>query len=132
MPPVRKVNKDFLKQVFAGKKQLIPRNQLRPIEVPHYEELSVDALIKDVMTIPDLGKFFPEQKTPVNRPDREFFFNIINMVDLNYLSALIRHAQGLRFGSSGPSKEDNIIEVNEYWRKELEASPYYSSKIMCL
>jgi hypothetical protein len=132
MPPVRKVNKDFLKQVFAGKKQLIPRIQLRPIEVPHYDELSVDALIKDVMTIPDLGKFFLEQKTPANRPDREFFFNIINTVDPDYLSALIRHAQGLRFGSSARSKEDNIIEVNEYWRKELEASPNYSSKIICL
>jgi hypothetical protein len=130
MPPVRKVNKDFLKQVFAGKKQLIPRNQLRPIEVPHYDELSVDGLIKDVMSIPDLGKFFPEQKTPANRPDREFFFNIINTADPDYLSALIRHAQGLRFGSGAPSKDDNIIEVNEHWRKELEASPYYSSKIM--
>jgi hypothetical protein len=60
MPPMKKVNKDFLKQVFAGKKQLVPRNQIRPIEVPHYDELSVEALVKDVMTIPDLGKFFPE------------------------------------------------------------------------
>jgi hypothetical protein len=46
--------------VFAGKKQLVPRNQIRPIEVPNYDELSVEALVKDVMTIPDLGKFFPE------------------------------------------------------------------------
>ena len=60
MPPMKKVNKDFLKQEFAGKKQLVPRNQIRPIEVPHYDELSVEALVKDVMTIPDLGKFFPE------------------------------------------------------------------------
>ena len=130
MPPKRKVNKDFLKHVFAGDKQLVPRNQLRPIKVPHYDELSVEALIKDVMTIPDLSKFFPEQKSPANRPNREFFFNILNTVDPDYLSALIRHAQGLRFGTGAPSKEDNIIVVNEHWRKELEASPYYSSKIM--
>ena len=51
------------------------------------------------------------------------------MVDPDYLSALIRHAQGLRFGSGAPSKEENIIEVNEHWQKELEASPFYSSKI---
>ena len=105
MPPVRKVNKDFLKQLFAWKKQLIPRNQLRPIEVPHLDELSADSLIKDVMTIPDICKFFPEQKTPVNRPDRDFFFNIINTVDPDYLSALIRHAQGLRFGSTTPARK---------------------------
>ena len=130
MLPIKKDNKDFLKQVFAGKKQLVPRNQIRPIEVPHYDILSVETLVKDVMTIPDLGKFFPEQKTHSNRPDRQFFFNIINTVDPDYLSALIRHAKGLRFGSGAPSKEDNIIEVNEHWQKELEASPYYSSKIV--
>ena len=60
MPTIKKVKKDFLQQEFAGKKQLVPRNQIRPIEVPHYDELSVEALVKDVMTIPDLGKFFPE------------------------------------------------------------------------
>ena len=65
------------------------------------------------MTIPDLSKFFPEQKSPANRPDREFFLNILNTVDPDYLSALIRHAQGLIFSTGAPSKEDNIIVINE-------------------
>ena len=130
MPPKRNVNKDFLKHKFAGNKQLVPRNQIRPIEVPHYDELSVEALVKDVTTIPDLSKFSPKQKTPSNRRDREYFFNILNTVVPDYLSALIRHLQSLRLGSGAPSKEENIIEVNEHWRKELEASPYYSSKII--
>ena len=51
-------------------------------------------------------------------------------MDSDYLSALIRHAQGLRFGSGASSKEENIIVVNEHWQKELEASPFYSSKII--
>ena len=41
MPPLKKITKDFLKEVFAGRKHLIPRAQLRPIEVPRYDELSV-------------------------------------------------------------------------------------------
>ena len=32
----------------------------QPIPVSPYDELRVEALVKDVMTIPDLGKFFPE------------------------------------------------------------------------
>ena len=48
----------------------------------------------------------------------------------DYLSTLIYHAQGLRVGSGAPNKEENIIKVNEHWRKELEASLFYSSKIM--
>ncbi len=49
MPPVKKITKDFLKEVFAGRKHLVPRGQLRPIEVPKYDELSVTNLISDVM-----------------------------------------------------------------------------------
>ena len=45
MPPIKKVTKDFLKEVFAGRKHFIPRSQLRPIEVPKYDELSVVNLV---------------------------------------------------------------------------------------
>ena len=50
LPPIKKITKDFLKDVFAGRKHLVPRAQLRPIEVPRYDELSVVHLIKDTMT----------------------------------------------------------------------------------
>ena len=36
MPPRKKVTKDFLKEVFACRKHLIPRAQLLLIEVPQY------------------------------------------------------------------------------------------------
>ena len=51
-------------------------------------------------------------------------------MDQDYLSALICNVEGIRVGSGAPSKEENIIEVNEHWQKELEASPFYSSKII--
>ena len=43
MPPITKLNKDFLKEVFAGRKHLIPQAQIRPVVVPKYDELSVMA-----------------------------------------------------------------------------------------
>jgi hypothetical protein len=97
LPPIKKITKDFLKEVFAGRKHLIPRLQLRPIDIPRYDELSVVHLIKDIMAQPELAKMFPEQKTPADLPDREYFFNIINTTDHEYLDALIKHAQQLRF-----------------------------------
>lgn len=60
MPSRKKVTKDFLKLVFAGEKDLVPQAQIRPINVPRYDELSTKGLIKDVMAIKDLAKFFPE------------------------------------------------------------------------
>ena len=60
MPSRKKVTKDFLKLVFSGKKDLIPQAQIRPINVPKYDELSTKALITEVMANRDLAKFFPE------------------------------------------------------------------------
>jgi hypothetical protein len=45
-----------------------------------------------------------------------------------YLQSLIRHAQNLRFASQDPDVKDKIIEVNYFWAKELEATPFFSSK----
>jgi hypothetical protein len=49
MPPINKLNKDFLKSVFADRKKLMPLNQVRSVNVPRYDELSVTALYKEVM-----------------------------------------------------------------------------------
>ncbi len=45
------------------------------------------------MATKDLGRFFPDQRTPSDLPDREYFFNVINTVEPDYLAALIKHAQ---------------------------------------
>ena len=68
LPPQNNITKDFLKEIFAGRKHLVPCSQIRPINVPRYDELSVVTLIKDVMAQPSLAKFFPEQKTDPRRP----------------------------------------------------------------
>jgi hypothetical protein len=115
--------------VFSGAKELIPQSQIRAVCVPKYDELSVHGLIRDVMTNKDLGKFFPDQRTPSDLPDREFFFNVINTVEPDYLAALIKHAQNQRFENKVPDENPNIIEVTSFWKKELEASPYFSSKL---
>ena len=128
MPPRKKVTKDFLKEVFAGRKHLIPRAQLRPVEVPKYDELSVVSLIADIMKEKELAKFFPEQRTKADLPDRQFFFNVVNTTDPDYLAALLKHAHNLRFGAKNPQDNPTTIEVNEQWAKELQASPFYSRK----
>ena len=44
MPDAAVVNKDFLKAVLGGKKQLMKKEQVAKINVPHYDELSVKKL----------------------------------------------------------------------------------------
>ena len=78
------------------------------------------------MAQPELAKFFPQQRTIADLPEREFFFNVVNTADPHYISALIKHAHSLRFGDKDPNSNKNIIEITQEWVKELEASPYYS------
>ena len=44
LPPQGHVNKDFLKQILSGEKQLLKKNAVYTIEVPQYDELSVKRL----------------------------------------------------------------------------------------
>ena len=126
MPLRKKVSKDFLKEVFAGRKHLIPRAQLRPIEMPKYDELSVVNLIVDIMKEKELAKFFPKQRTKADLPDRLFFFNVMNTSDHDYHATLLKHAHDLRFGAKNPQDNPTTIEINDQWVKELQASPFYS------
>ena len=38
------MSKDFLKDVFSGKKMLMKKTEVERVTVPHYDELSVKAL----------------------------------------------------------------------------------------
>ncbi len=81
------------------------------------------------MATKDLGRFFPDQRTLSDLPDRDYFFNVINTVEPDYLAALIKHAQNQRFENKVTDENPNIIKVTSFWKKELEASPYFSSKL---
>ena len=46
------MTKDFLKQVFAGEKQLMKKEDVKEITVPKYDELSVQALYPQFLKDP--------------------------------------------------------------------------------
>jgi hypothetical protein len=60
-------------------------------------------------------------------PPREFFFNIINTVQPDYLAALIKHAHGQRFNNQGEEEKKERIEITEEWKNKLLDHPFYSS-----
>jgi hypothetical protein len=62
--------------VFAGRKLLILRAELRPIDVPKNDELSLISFIADIMKQKDLAKIFPGQRTKGDLPDRQFFSKV--------------------------------------------------------
>ena len=53
--------KDYAKDIFAEKKQLIKKKHVHYIEVPKYDELSVKNLYDKFMGIPLMKNYFPDK-----------------------------------------------------------------------
>ena len=79
------VNKDFLKDVLAGKKQLLRKSAVQQIQVPHYDEVSVKNLYPQFKKDPTMMSFFPDKYPKDKGPPREYFFNILNTIHPEYL-----------------------------------------------
>ena len=80
LPPTASLNKDFLKQVLCDEKQLLRKEDVVYIEVPHYDELSVRQLWPQFAGDADVTKYFPDEFPQGKGPPREYFFNVINTV----------------------------------------------------
>ena len=101
LPPEHMLNKDFLKEVFEGKKRLLEINEVKYVIVPLYDELSVGNLWPDLQEFPEFLTFFPSNFPKGRLPDRTYMFNILNTVMTGYTQALIRHAKEQRTTASG-------------------------------
>ena len=86
------MNKDFLKDVFSGKKQLLMKKEVNYIHVPHYDEISVKALWPELKKDGEFMAFFPAVYPKGRGPPREYFFNILNSVKPDYLHQILDHA----------------------------------------
>ena len=58
LPDEAVVNKDFLKDVFAGKKELKLNSEITYVHVPHYDELSVRNIYPMFKKDPEFQKYF--------------------------------------------------------------------------
>ena len=92
LPDDSVVNKDFLKDVLSGKKQLMKKADVQRIAVPHYDELSVKNLWPQFSKDKEFTQYFPD-KYPVGKgPPRQYFFDILNTLYPEYLEQVMKHA----------------------------------------
>ena len=92
LPDEAVVTKDFLKQVLAGEKDLLHRNDVNEISVPQYEELSVKALYPMFAKDAAFIRYFPDTYPKGKGPPREYFFNVLNTMQPEYLQQVMAHA----------------------------------------
>ena len=85
MPDEASMNKDFFKAVLAGQKQLLKKQEVSYITVPHYDELSVKALWPELKKDGEFMQFFPAEYPKGRGPPREYFYNVLNTLKPEYL-----------------------------------------------
>ena len=79
------LNKDFLKEIFTEEKKLLRLDEVKRICVPLYDELAVIKLWPMMKSDQELMKFFPTKMAKGRVPDREYFFNVLNNFQGEYL-----------------------------------------------
>ena len=84
VPPKAMVNKDFLRQVFVEEKKLLPLSDVKWIQMPRYDELSVVNLYPKFKADAEIMAYLPDRLPKGRLPDREYLFNIVNTVHPEY------------------------------------------------
>lgn len=126
------MNKDFLKEVFEGNKRLLELNEVKYVNVPLYDELSVGNLWPQLQEFPEFQSFFPSKFPKGRLPDRTYMFNILNTVMTGYTQALIKHAKEQRTTAGGQNMARQTIEITDEWWDKLNSLPYISCKLSSL
>ena len=105
MPPEKYINKDFLKQVLADEKKLLPNDEVKPVNVPLYDELSVKKFFPKLQRDKTFMKYLPDPTPDGRLPDRKYFFNVLNTLQPEYMKNVIDHANNLQMSASAENKQ---------------------------
>ena len=128
LPPDTMINKDFLKQVLAGEKSLLKMSELKAVNVPKYDKLSVKYIHPRIKEDPKVLKYFPNRYPEGRVPDRTYTFNVYHTVYPEYVQSMIQHAQKQRNAVTEQSDHHDKILISKEWQEQLEAVPFISSK----
>ena len=115
LPPDDMMTKDFLKQVLAEEKDLLKISDVRFINVPKYGELSIKNLFPHLQTDATFMMYLPDTYPKGHPPDREYFFNVLNTLDNDYVTKIIAHANKVRNIVTEESDKKESIEISDAW-----------------
>ena len=128
LPAKTMVNKDFLKAVLSGEKHLLELKQVKFINVPVYDELAVKHMYPLARDEPRLLLYFPDRLPKGRLPDRDYFWNVFNTLNEEYVGRLIKHAHEQRNSAGRETEPAQNVVVTEDWWQKLTAVPFISCK----
>ena len=114
--------------MIQGEKHLYKKHEIRYVQVPQYEELSVKNIYPLMKKDALFMSYFPDKYAKGKGPPRDYFFNILNTQQPDYLNQIMDHAAKQRMSADGLMQKDQTIKMTEYWEEQLKAMPYLTRK----
>ena len=120
------VTKDFIKDIFAGKKSLMKLSAVKMVSVKKYNEISVKALYSKLFALPNMAKYFPDKYSKGRQCDRDYLFNIAQSVHPDVIKELLDYAHKHRHDIEGEKQAQEAVLATPEWLQELKSMPYFS------
>ena len=76
----------------------MPLKDVKSINMPMYDELSVVNIWPDMQHDANFMLYFPDQMAKNRLPERDYFFNIMNSLMREYAQVIMQHANEQRTG----------------------------------
>ena len=103
-------------------------SQVKRVNVPLYDELSVIKIWPMMKTDATFMKYFPDKLPKGRLPDRDYFWNVFNTLNEEYVSELVRKANEQRNTAIRQKEAEQVMQVTEDWWEKLNAVPFISCK----
>lgn len=78
--------------VLSGEKKLLPKADVKWVDVGHYPEISVKALYKEFAERPEVNIYLPPKINKGRQCDKQYFWNVVNTICNQELEAILDHA----------------------------------------
>ena len=103
-------------------------SEVRFINAPLFDEISVKHLYDDVSKQPLIRDFFPNEFPKGCQCDRSYFYNEWNTKYPEQVKDTIDYANKQRYTISNEDARQNAINVTDEWMDELGSMPFVSKQ----
>ena len=126
VPPEKMLNRDFMKQLLVEDKKLLELCKVIHCSVPRYDELSVKKFWPLMQKDAAFMVYMPDPTADGRLPERQYFWNVLNTLQTEYVQRLIEHANAQRMTVQEDADGADAIEISEEWWRKLNALPFVS------
>ena len=102
--------------------------EVKFIHVPLYDELAVVRLWPLMTADKKFMQYMPSKLPKGRTIDRQYFWNVLNTVNEEYVSQIVAHANAQRNSTASKDQEAMAMEITDDWLEKLQAIPYISRK----